>query len=218
MINWGLKIGIYMFRLILATAVFYSVGCSVAKTPAIDELSEKTRTLVHYCQSCHSNKEMQRGPLLEGLELWYMEKSVLDFKKGIRGGNPEDKSGQLMYSAVKDLSQEDLIEAVRWFAGQPRPKIKAYIKGDTITGQKLYKDNCFGCHEHTMGKFFSESPDLYKLEDWYVLSQLRGFKSKVRGSHPEDERGLSMQTGVQHLTSEDFKAIIAFLATFQERP
>ena len=207
-----------IIRLIITLVVVSSVSCSVANTDSIEELSDKTRAVVHLCKTCHSTREMQRGPLLEGLELWYLEKSVIDFKKGIRGGNVEDKNGQLMYSAVKDLPEDDLIDAVRWFAGQPRPEIKAYIKGDVEAGKKLYKENCFGCHEHTMGKFFSESPDLYKLEDWYLVSQLRGFKSKVRGSHPEDERGLSMQNGIQHLTKEDFKAVTSYLATFKEKP
>ena len=207
-----------LMRLIAITAVLLCVSCSVANTDRFDELSEKTKTVVHYCKSCHSTREMQRGPLLEGLEVWYLEETLLNFKQGIRGGNPEDKNGQLMFAAVKDLPEKDIIAAVKWFAGQPRPEIKAYLKGDVKAGEKIYKDSCYGCHEHPMGKLFSRSPDLYKLEDWYLLSQLRGYKSKVRGSHPEDEHGLKMQAGVQHLTHKDFKDVTAFLAAFQEKP
>ena len=198
--------------------ILLSLSCSMANTDKYEELDNRVQTVVNHCKTCHSTKEMQRGPLLEGLEVWYMEETLESFKSGIRGGNKEDIQGQLMYSAVKDLPEEDIIAAVKWFAGQPRPEIKAFIKGDVKAGQKLYKEACFGCHEHTMGKLFSRSPDLYKLEDWYIFQQLRGFKSKIRGSHPEDSHGLSMQGAAQNLSVQDMKNVAAYLATFQEKP
>ncbi len=207
-----------MLRICLLLLITFYVSCSSPNTATFAELDTKTQNTVNLCKVCHSTKEMQRGPLLEGLEVWYLEESLLNFKNGIRGANPEDKNGQLMHAAVKDLPEEDILDAVRWFAGQPRPEIKAFLKADIKSGEKIYKESCYGCHEHTMGKLFSRSPDLYKLEDWYLISQLRGFKSKIRGGHPDDEHGIKMQAAVQPFSHQQLKDVAAYLATFQKKP
>lgn len=207
-----------MIKALLLSGLLILLSCSSANRKTFDDLDISLQKTVNFCKVCHSTREMQRGPLLEGLEVWYLEETVLNFKEGIRGGNVEDTSGQLMHSAVKDLPSDDIIAAVRWFAGQPRPEIIAYMKGDTLAGEKIYKDSCYGCHEHTMGKLFSRSPDLYKLEDWYLMSQLRSYKSKHRGTHPEDEHGVQMQAVAQGFTDQQFKDVTAYLATFQKKP
>ena len=161
---------------------------------------------------------MQRGPLLEGLEEWYLQHSTERYRSGFRGTHEKDLQGQLMRAAIKDLPEEDVMKAVEWFAGQKRPEVKAYIKGDIKKGEKIYKEECYGCHEHMMGKFFSKSPDLYKLEDWYLLSQLRAYKNGWRDSETDDNHGASMKVAVEPLTDQDFKDVTAYLATFQEKP
>ncbi len=202
---------------ILAFCLVLSSCESIADKP-VNELELNVQKVVNHCLTCHSTKEMQRGPLLEGLEEWYLDESIDRFKAGHRGTHPKDVQGLLMYSAVKDLPEDDIKQAIEWFAGQKRPQIKAYVKGDIDKGKVLYKERCFGCHEHTMGKFFSRSPDLYKLEDWYLLSQLRAFKKGWRGSETEDNHGASMKVAVDDMNDQDFKDVTAYLATFQQKP
>ncbi|MCM8541828.1 MAG: cytochrome c [Lentisphaeraceae bacterium] len=206
-------------KLLMVLAIIACLAAceSVADKP-VEKLEKPLQVIVNHCKTCHSTQEMQRGPLLEGLELWYMEESTEAFRAGIRGTHPKDPQGLLMYAAVKDLPEDEVMQAIEWFAGQERPEIKAYIKGDVEKGAEIYKTRCFSCHEHTMGKFFSRSPDLYKLEDWYVLSQLRSFKKGWRGSSTEDNHGANMMVAVADMEDSQFKDVAAFLATFQQKP
>lgn len=193
-------------------------SCSTDFSQPLDSLTVKKQTLIKHCLTCHSTIEMQRGPLLQGLEAWYMEEQLEAFKEGSRGGDPKDKNGLLMHSAVKDLPDEDLKFAANWFANQPRPEIKSVIKGDTTKGKELYKTACFSCHEHPMGKFFSRSPDLYKTEDWYMMTQLRAYKAGWRGVDPRDSHGIKMKAAIEPYSIKQMQDIVAYLATFQEKP
>lgn len=204
--------------LLLFACVAALISCESIADKPVEQLDTKLQVIVNHCKTCHSTKEMQRGPLLEGLEQWYMEHSVERYRLGLRGTHPKDAQGLLMHAAVKDLPVDDVNQAIEWFAGQKRPEVKAYIKGDAEKGGKIYKESCFGCHEHTMGKFFSKSPDLYKLEDWYLLTQLRSYKNGWRGSETDDNHGASMVLAVSNLVDQDFKNIAAYLAQFQEKP
>jgi cytochrome c553 len=147
-----------------------------------------------------------------------MKDMVKRFRDGSRGTHPDDVQGLLMAAAVKDLPEADLMQAVEWFAGQHRPELKITVKGDVEKGKEIYQTTCYGCHESTMGKFFSRSPDLYKLEDWYVLSQLRSFHKSWRGSETEDNHGASMLTVIKDMNDQQFIDVTAYLATFQEKP
>lgn len=207
-----------MKLLLLFLVALGSIGCEALTDKTFDELDLNLQSVVTHCRTCHSTKEMQRGPLLEGLEKWYMQDTIRRFKADLRGVHPEDAQGMLMRAAVKDVPEQDLLQAVEWFAAQERPVIKAYIRGDSEKGAALYKERCYGCHDSTMGKFFSKSPDLYKLEDWHLLSQLRAFKNGWRGTVPGDERGASMQAAVKDMSDDQFKDITAYLAKFQEKP
>ena len=207
-----------MRSLIILALIASGIACESIADKPVEKLEVKLQLVVNHCKTCHSTIEMQRGPLLEGLEDWYMEESMELFRAGIRGNHPKDPQGLLMYAAVKDLPEEDVMQAVEWFAGQERPEVKAYVKGDVKKGEEIYKTRCFSCHEHTMGKFFSRSPDLYKLEDWYVLSQLRSFKKGWRGSATDDNHGANMMVAVADMVDDQFKDVAAYLATFQKKP
>ena len=207
-----------MKYVILLAIIACGISCESIADKPVEELEKNIQVVVNHCKTCHSTKEMQRGPLLEGLELWYMEESIEAFRAGLRGTHPKDPQGLLMHAAVKDLPLDDVMDAVEWFAGQERPEIKAYVKGDVEKGKEIYKTSCFGCHEHTMGKFFSRSPDLYKLEDWYLLAQLRSFQKGWRGSETGDNHGASMLAAVKDMKDQDFKDVTAYLATFQQKP
>lgn len=193
-------------------------SCSTEFTKPVDQLSNKRQNLIKHCLTCHSTVEMQRGPLLQGLEAWYLEEQVEAFKEGSRGGHIKDKNGQLMHSAVKAFADEDLKFAAQWFANQPRPGVKAVIKGDIAKGKALYKEACYKCHDHTMGKFFSRSPDLYKQEDWYLMSQLRAYKTGWRGVDPRDGHGIKMKKAIEPYTIKQMQDVVAYLAQFKENP
>jgi cytochrome c553 len=206
-----------MPKLILA-CLFLLISCNGPISAPVDQLAPNQAAIINHCKTCHSTHEMQRGPLLEGLELWYMEEQLESYKAGIRGIHADDQSGQLMHAAVKDWSLDDLYTAAKWFANQERPKLPNAVKGDILKGKALYKQVCFACHEHTMGKFFTRSPDLYRLEDWYILSQLRNYKSGWRGTHPDDEHGQKMKAAIEALSYDELKNVAAYIGTLDGRP
>ena len=207
-----------MKTILLSTVVLLITSCSTEFTKPVDQLTIERQTLIKHCLTCHSTVEMQRGPLLQGLEGWYLEEQLEAFKEGSRGGDIKDKNGQLMHSAVKAFSDEHLEFAAEWFANQPRPEIKAVVKGDITEGKELYQEACYKCHDHPMGKFFSRSPDLYKMEDWYLMSQLRAYKAGWRGVAPRDTHGIKMRAALQPYSMKQLQNIVAYLAQFKEKP
>ena len=57
--------------------------------------------LVQECRVCHGIEEAQRGPILDGMEYWYLYEQLQKFRSGIRGQNSENRSEQLMGIGVK---------------------------------------------------------------------------------------------------------------------
>lgn len=202
----------------ISLILFFFASCGTETSKPVDQLSPKKAALITHCKTCHSTIEMQRGPLLEGLEGWYLEEQLEAFKEGSRGTHTADKVGLLMHSAIKDMPEEDLEFAAEWFASQPRPEVKAVIKGDIAKGEQLYKQFCFSCHEHPMGKFFSRSPDLYKAEDWYLMTQLRSYKAGWRGVDERDSHGIKMKAAIEPFTIKELQNVVAYLGQFQEKP
>ena len=207
-----------MKNILLFSTLLLLASCSTEFAKPVDQLTTKKQTLIKHCLTCHSTVEMQRGPLLQGLEEWYLEEQMEAFKEGSRGADTKDKNGLLMHSAVKDLPDEDLQFAAAWFANQPRPEISAVVKGDISKGKELYKTACFSCHEHPMGKFFSRSPDLYKMEDWYLMTQLRAYKAGWRGVDPRDSHGIKMKAAIEPYSIKQMQDVVAYLAQFKEKP
>lgn len=63
-----------------------------------------------------------------------------------------------------------------------------------------------------MGNELLAAPALADQNDWYLLSQLKLFKSGYRGSHPEDVYGLRMQVVLPVLNSEqDMIDVLAYI-------
>ena len=56
------------------------------------------------------------------------------------------------------------------------------------------------------------APKLAGMDDWYLARQLRHFRDKVRGAHPEDDLGHQMQLMVSVLG--DDQAIMMWLCIY----
>ncbi len=73
----------------------------------------------HYnmiCGACHGpgaegNKELG-SPKLIGINDWYLERQLLNFKNGIRGSHPDDKAGAQMKQMVTTLKDEQAVKDV----------------------------------------------------------------------------------------------------------
>lgn len=58
------------------------------------------------------------------------------------------------------------------------------------------------------------APPIANLADWYVLEQLRKFRSGTRGSEPRDVHGQQMKAAVQSLDEDQITEAVAELMTF----
>jgi len=189
-----------------------SVGGPEQAPPSKAELAAG-KAIWETCTICHSTKEMQRGPLLEGREAWYVEAQLQKFKDQWRGTNTANRSEVLMASALDKLPDEAAIKNVAaYIATLPPVEHRKTVRGDVERGRVGYAA-CAICHgPKAEGIVQLKAPALDELEDWYIIDQLRKFKNKTRGYHPEDITGLQMSAAVQHLTPQDMKDITAFVA------
>lgn len=168
--------------------------------------------LFHNCQLCHSTREMQRGPILEGLPAWYVEDQLRKFRDGQRGRNEANKSELLMGAGGSILQDDGEIRRVAaHIAAQPPARHLLTVRGDALRGRRLYEP-CAVCHgAQAEGKPEVKGPPLNTLEDWYQLEQLRKFKHGLRGTHPQDIEGQLMRAVMAEVQEEDFKDIIRYL-------
>ena len=56
---------------------------------------------------------------------------------------------------------------------------------------------------------------IVQLDDWYLLNQLRNFKSGARGAAPGDVWGTTMRVNSLALTDEAMQDVIAYVQTLR---
>jgi cytochrome c553 len=84
---------------------------------------------------------------------------------------------------------------------------------DSARGEDLF-DLCQQCHGgEAQGNAEYLAPPLAGLDEWYIESQLKAFKSGGRGMHPDDIPGMRMMPMSRWLrTDEDVKAVAGYIA------
>jgi cytochrome c oxidase subunit 2 len=96
----------------------------------------------------------------------------------------------------------------------------AISQGDPIKGKSLYT-TCAACHgQNGEGLQATNSPRLAGLHDWYLLSQLRKFRSGLRGANAEDIYGAQMVPLANALPNEQaLLNVVAYIVTLKaDRP
>jgi cytochrome c553 len=175
-------------------AIFFTlIGCQQSNQEKFKEVkvqsSEKREALVASCIVCHGVQEAQRGPILNGMENWYLRDQINKFKSGIRGNNSENRSEHLMGIGARIRT----------------------IRGDLELGKDLYQRRCASCHgEKGEGNQKLISPSLTHLEGWYFYQQMRKFREGKRGYHPRDEGGRVMSAASKDLSDYDIKNLVAY--------
>lgn len=163
---------------------------------------------------CHSTREMQRGPVLDGLPEWYLTEQLRNFKSGHRGKNPANRAEALMGSAMAKVETEAQLAALaRHFAERkPQPYIRV-VRGNIAIGKAYYATRCASCHGvKGEGKPEIKSPPVNVQEDWFLLDQLRKYANGQRSVHPSDAGGLVMKAALAGLSPGDFQNMAAYIA------
>ena len=206
-------------RLALSTAasVLLMLGC--AREPALteEEFAKAESLFADSCLICHSNQEMQRGPIIDGLPAWYGKAQLEKFRDGVRGQNSENRSELLMGSARDRFIDDETIRLLSSYIADlpPKPHAKV-VRGDSGRGQLIY-GTCLLCHgAYGQGNERLRSPPLNILEDWYLLDQLRKFATGKRGYNPEDPYGIQMAYSLKGFNDQDLKDVVAYIQGFSE--
>ena len=90
---------------------------------------------------------------------------------------------------------------------------------DAARGEELFQ-LCSQCHGETgAGNALYLAPSIAGLPEWYLLGQLKNFKTGVRGMNPGDIGGLRMYPMSQTLkTDEDIQTMAAYVASLPAQP
>ncbi len=207
------------FPINVLVAIMSSAAVIIAM-PASAEDDGRGKALFDLCSQCHkidgSGDPLALAPSIAGLGTWYVEKQLKNFRAGIRGAHPDDLPGLRMHPMALQLVKDEDLSAVASYVGSLPPKKPAPTLegGDAIKGAELYKP-CVACHG-VDGKGVKQlaGPALDHASDWYLLEQLKKFKSGVRGGDSRDASGALMGPMTFALVDEQtMKDVIAYIMT-----
>lgn len=211
--------------------------------PMDSEVGVDGAELFKVCGFCHGTQG-QGGPALDapplaGMEAWYVERQLLNFRNRVRGTHYDDVPGVQMSIVSGMVRNQATIENVAAYiesmeagappelarggvvAGTARPFIwrSQYAalehpkNPDIDNGKTLYVNTCTVCHGETaQGNEALGSPRLTDLPAWYMERQLQYFRDGLRGADPADTFGLQMAAFAKTLTDEQAIAdVVAYI-------
>ena len=166
------------------------------------------------CMICHSTREMQRGPILDGREAWYLQMQLAKYRDGLRGDLPKNRSEALMKTGMDKLPDASWDASVAaYIASLPVPEHRNIVRADPEVGRVIYQAKCAPCHGgNAEGRRIIFAPRLTGVEDWYLLDAMRKYQKGTRGWHPDDAHGKQMQAALEGLEDADLKALAAFIS------
>jgi cytochrome c oxidase subunit 2 len=170
------------------------------------------------CAACHgAQAEGQlalNAPKLSGQDPNYLKEQLRKYKAGIRGTHADDIYGRQMQPMAATLANGSMIDNVVAYIGSlPDTPAPTTVTGNVERGAKLYA-GCAYCHGANGQGVKMNAPRQAGISDWYLLSQLKNFRTGVRGGHPYDLRGKQMGLMVQMLRDEQaMQDVIAYINT-----
>jgi cytochrome c oxidase subunit II len=173
------------------------------------------------CVPCHnadgSGNPAVGAPNIAGMKSWYVEKQLEKFREGVRGMQFNDVEGLRMGPMAQSLESDDDVKAVaRYVESLPPVRHAASLTGDAQAGQALFA-TCGACHgENGAGNPDLKAPRLAGVDDWYLATELRKFRSGVRGASPKDMEGRLMRPMARTLPNEDaIRNVVAYVETLK---
>jgi len=149
------------------------------------------------CAACHGpqgmGQQVLNAPKLAGLGAWYIERQLSYFKNGVRGTAEGDTYGATMAPMMATVPDQNAIRNIAaYIESLPDQPADTTITGDVARGRDLFT-TCAACHgANGEGIWAMNAPRLAGMSDWYLVTQLKNFQSRVRGSHPGDTYGEQM--------------------------
>jgi len=181
---------------------------------------ERGAELFETCVPCHggtgSGDMAIAAPAIAGLPQWYVEEQLRGFQAEYRGDHPDDLPGLRMRPMAVTLNREGDIESVAQFVASLDAVYPAStLHGNAGAGAASYQV-CVACHgEDGLGNPDLHAPPIVQLDDWYLLNQLRNYKSGARGGRADDVWGTTMRVNTLALTDEAMLDVIAYVQTLR---
>lgn len=188
---------------------FTAAGCA-------DELVMAPEAL-RFCVTCHGvelagNKSVD-APNLSVLPAWYVERQLKAFAENRRGGL-DDVHGVEMQPMAAALDASGIAAAVDFVASVPARPAPPTVDGDVIAGELLFA-TCAACHGEQGGGMQSlTAPVLAGQNDWYLLRQLKNYRSGIRGAREGDAPAAQMMAAMAVVNGDDdLRHIVAYINT-----
>lgn len=182
---------------------------------------EAGRAAYEICAACHGpggeGNVAMNAPKLAGQESWYIRRQLAAYRDGLRGTAPGDAYGRQMRPmamAVADPEAEENL--IAFIASLPAVDMHATVSGDVEAGRAAYAV-CSACHGRN-GEGLEQlgGPRLAGQSDWYLVRQIRNYKSGLRGYDPRDTFGRQMQPMAATLrTDQAIRDVVAFISTLK---
>lgn len=197
-----------------------SVGTTVLAQDSWETPNEQVtgEELFAACALCHGTtaqgSKRRDAPALAGLEPWYLERQMHNFRNGLRGTRYEDIPGQVMYYSVGLFRNEETIKSLAQYIStfepglpldgnqiserpyvwdSPYAGLDPAISGDAEAGKTTYTSICVVCHgADGSGNEALGAGNIRYLSDDYMIRQLQYFRDGIRGAHPDDTLGQQM--------------------------
>lgn len=171
------------------------------------------------CNRCHGHQGQGvkglEAPLIAGMPSWYVEAQLNKFRDGLRGKDPRDDPGMRMRPMARTLYTEADIKGISAYVAalptQPSPRT---LESANLEQGKTSFAMCMGCHgAEAKGTQAMGAPALAGQSDWYLLTQLKNFKSGIRGTNPTDAGGAMMRPMAMGLDDAAMHNIAAYLGS-----
>jgi cytochrome c553 len=204
----------YNFSRVLICLILALVGLQSAAALSADRSAQ----LYSLCSSCHGvegegNKGLE-APSIAGLPAWYLEKQIMNFRKGVRGLHPSDGPGMRMRPLARTISTDADVKLVSEYVSKmKRPMLEATVKGNAVKGMTAYAV-CSACHgAKGEGVKALSAPPLVGTSDWYLVTQIKNFKAGIRGANAAiDPTGASMAPMAATLVDEQaVKDVVSYI-------
>jgi len=171
------------------------------------------------CAACHGaqgeGNQVLNAPKTAGQDYWYLKRQLNYYKQGIRGVHEDDLPGQQMAPMAMTLPDDSAIEnVIAYMQTLPDTPAARTVTGDVDNGRRLYL-TCASCHgTQGEGIWSQDAPRLAGMSDWYLVTQLKNFKTGLRGTHATDFAGKQMTLLVEMLKDEQsINDVVAYINT-----
>jgi cytochrome c oxidase subunit 2 len=208
---------IAIWTLLLLMSGLNLSGCRLGATDAATRGQEVFET----CVPCHnadgSGNPTIGAPNIAGMKEWYVERELDKFRAGVRGMQFNDVEGMRMRPMALSVTSEEDVKAVAHYVETlPPVPHPSSLPGDPKAGATLYA-TCAACHgDNGAGNQDLGAPRIAGVDDWYLATELRKFRSGVRGTNPKDREGRLMRPMARALPDEDaIRNVVAYAETLK---